>query len=48
MERPQDIAGRIANELAALAREAQAVHLDTLHYLIEMARMEAERSADAP
>jgi len=45
MERTQETAARIASELARLAREAKAVRLDTLHYLIEMARIEASQAA---
>ena len=45
MECAEDIAARIASELASMARGAKAARLDTLHYLIEMARLEAEQAA---
>ena len=41
------VARRIADELAGLAREAREARLDTLAYLIEMARLEAGSAARA-
>jgi hypothetical protein len=37
----EEAAERIGNELAALARDARTHGLDTLAYLIDMARFEA-------
>jgi hypothetical protein len=37
----EEVAERIGNELAGLAREARTDGLDTLAYLIDMARLEA-------
>jgi hypothetical protein len=41
----QETATRLSDQLAAQAREARAVGLDTLAYLIDMARVEAEQQA---
>jgi hypothetical protein len=41
---PKDVAQSISNHLAALSVQARDAGLDTLGYLIEMARMEAEQA----
>jgi len=47
MPTPSETAELIAGELARQAREARDARLETLAYLIEMARLEAGNSAKA-
>ncbi|MEJ0076481.1 MAG: hypothetical protein WDO17_13710 [Alphaproteobacteria bacterium] len=48
-EQQKQVAERIDGELAAQARAARAVGLDTLAYLLDMARLEAgQQSGRAP
>jgi hypothetical protein len=41
---PKDVAQSISDQLATLSVQAREAGLDTLGYLIEMARMEAEQA----
>jgi hypothetical protein len=44
IKNPKEVAKSISEQLAALSVQAREVRLDTLGYLIEMARLEAENA----